>query len=340
MLKSIHENPFRTLGASTDDERRRLIALADEAALFGTEGAEAALTALLNSQRRLDAEMSWFPGVGSERAEALLAYGDSAEPAPFPPLDGMGALARLNACRVLLEAWELPNAAAGYALCASIAIASDEATAERIMAEINDSRRRAGMQLLTDIADIADRLAALRRAVVHRLLERLDAMPGAQTCGVIALVARHYDKTRSPMLDALVGEYELRHQDESGRLAEAVAAACGRLAATMEYHACMVLHREVMAALQQWHTVTEPVRRIQLVKGYESPGTVKVFQVMHQYVIDMQNQHRVLTCSIEAANEMKKVFFDLPRATPVVDDLIRQLEEIRQKQMTAMGRIT
>ena len=69
---ALHRNPFWMLGATTRDDRRRLIELADERSLtHDAQACQKARADLTNPRTRLAAELSWLPGLSPTRAVNL-----------------------------------------------------------------------------------------------------------------------------------------------------------------------------------------------------------------------------------------------------------------------------
>lgn len=64
------DNPFHLLGASTLDDRRRIMELAEEKSLFqDPELIRQAQADLINPRKRLSAEIAWMPGMKQETVD-------------------------------------------------------------------------------------------------------------------------------------------------------------------------------------------------------------------------------------------------------------------------------
>src|SRR5262245_49354114 len=65
----LNENPFYVLGASTRDDRQRIVELAEEKTLYLDPAQCAQYKAdLINPRQRLQSEVAWIPGVSPSRA--------------------------------------------------------------------------------------------------------------------------------------------------------------------------------------------------------------------------------------------------------------------------------
>ena len=68
----LSRNPFWVLGATTRDDRRRIVELCDALALeLGGDDAQKARAALTNPRARLSQEVAWLPGVAPKKARTL-----------------------------------------------------------------------------------------------------------------------------------------------------------------------------------------------------------------------------------------------------------------------------
>ena len=67
------ENPFYILGATTRDNRKHILELAEEKSLI-TDPAlcNKAKTELITPSKRISAELAWFPGLSPRNAENVL----------------------------------------------------------------------------------------------------------------------------------------------------------------------------------------------------------------------------------------------------------------------------
>src|SRR5215471_7823294 len=72
-MTALHGNAFWLLGATTRDDRRRIVELAEEKSLaLDSETCAKARSDLINPRIRLSTEISWLPGVSPKRASELV----------------------------------------------------------------------------------------------------------------------------------------------------------------------------------------------------------------------------------------------------------------------------
>ena len=120
------QNPFYILNATQQDNRQRIIALAEEQSLLSdADECMSARAELTNPRKRIAAEVAWMPGVSPERVYDILLLLESSvgnrlgcdKTTSIVPADSLAAaLARLpyaeksNVADEVLETLKLPNA--------------------------------------------------------------------------------------------------------------------------------------------------------------------------------------------------------------------------------------
>ncbi len=75
---TLKQNPFYILGVSMTDNKRKILDAADDKMLIVEENiVEEAKNALLDSRKRLDAELAWFPFFNHDKNDELILAIDS-----------------------------------------------------------------------------------------------------------------------------------------------------------------------------------------------------------------------------------------------------------------------
>ena len=171
------DNPFAVLGVSPADDRHTLINRADEEALLKGAAVDDALNSLMQMNKRISAELRWFPGTDPDTAAAFLAFEEkvsAGEAARLPSLDGLGSpLAQANALAAFFEVWPstLPEYTVG--LCCSLSMILNEVAVGEMLRIINQDREKGGWELIPDELTLAgpleDRLRELSGIVEPHL---------------------------------------------------------------------------------------------------------------------------------------------------------------------------
>ena len=174
----LSRNPFWVLGATTRDDRRRIVELCDALALeLGGDDAQKARAALTNPRARLSQEVAWLPGVAPKKAwqyvtaveEQGLALANDA---------GISPLARSNLTAAAFDCAEDLSPAAFAASSIGLANLLEEIDPSLVMREINEDREVAGFPMIADIADIEFEIGERRavcKASVKGALDRMES---------------------------------------------------------------------------------------------------------------------------------------------------------------------
>lgn len=311
MAQSLKQNPFFVLGASTTDDMHRLAQLADEAQLFGDDGAEAAFAALTHTMHRLDAEVRWLPGAPGAAAQTIAAYVRKKEPSAYPDLSGMPALAQLNACRALLETWEIDDRESALALCRSLSVLWSGISAQEVMDLLNADRSAASLPLIVDVKDVYDRLDGLCAEIVGDLHSRIEAA-GVNLCDVMEDAARCYGKARGRLLEAMIQAYALTADGEKKRLEERMDTLCQQMIKAGNMLECSRMKKDLLHVMDQWQRVTCPLRLLAQAKGKRDAQVRLIYDKLYVAASHMNNQYRLHRDCAQILRRCDDMFFDLP----------------------------
>ena len=211
------ENPFNILRLSMEANRATIVQKADDMCFDAPENEEAIEQAkgiLLNPQRRLRAELSWLPEVGSEAVEKKLQNGFG-----FTENDilGLNSLATMNILLAAMERHsprELADAILKIdELYATISI-------DELWTLLNKERKRAGFPLIQEAAMLKAPWQERRGEIKHIIQSCVEKLPNdayIQISGMIAEKAAARGKFGSVLQD-YIDDYKLAQSQEGEKL--------------------------------------------------------------------------------------------------------------------------
>ena len=185
----LHHNPFWLLGATTRDDARRIVELAEEKSLsLDSETCNKARSALTNPRPRLSTEMAWLPGVSPKHAKELacLLHAEPEaikEQGNIPPL----VLANLMAAAFELLAPEMEGKKWADWIIA-LAITVDEIDAMDILRDINEDRAVAGFPEVKALDMIESELSERRRYYKDAIMKAINRLPPMKLMEVVTVV--------------------------------------------------------------------------------------------------------------------------------------------------------
>ena len=212
-------NPFCVLGASARNTREELMNKQEELALFGDSArSEPALSALLNPQMRLEAEMRWFPLMDETEIRSLLAFfSRHMEDTEMPETAVPSFLGQFNMLRLALSRLPFRTVGQVLAILRSLAVAADPLLPRQVRDEINEDRRAAGFPEIQDSAALDTRIADLLDETVRDFLDRMaarivpaDFRDAAKQCRTM------YKDTKSPYHNSYLLELAANRLDTGG----------------------------------------------------------------------------------------------------------------------------
>ncbi len=259
----LHENPFAVLGASPRDSRHALTEKADEAALIGGAQVDEALSSLLQPNKRLQAELAYFPGASDEAARAFLDYEEAVfdgKQTKMPQLSGLESpLAQANALTAFFEAW--PDARMEYqiGLFRSLNRILEKVSTSETLAYINEDRKKGGWEPVADESALASPLEDRLRELCQIIGTRVSGTLTDFGAGEMVNKLLNYPDVdgQGTVARAVCDAYLLRVHDQEEKAREQVNQIVSRsgsapTAATLD---------ALQSALEAWCTLTNPVRK-------------------------------------------------------------------------------
>ena len=298
-------NPFFILHASLSDDHAELQKKASEAILLGgSEDAEQALAVLFHPQKRLEAELNWFPDTSPEEIEVLRAFSENG--GVLPDFQTGSTLALLNGCRCILTQWpsEYSEGLVGIGLC--LAGALSELSENQILKELNSERKKSGFPEITNREVVANHVKDLRDEILGSFSKQLkEAKPGEAEkaassladayCGNDPLYSRNY------YIQKIVDSYMLTVTDQEEALLKDIKRATEFRPVNMDV---------LCTYLSPWDRISTPRRKIRKARGLTDQNSLFLFFDLNSFINarlkkDMRNGTTLISKMIE-------IFWDLP----------------------------
>ena len=262
---TLTDNAFAVLGARPADNRMTLNEKADEAALFGGGEMEDALNQLMQLNRRLSAELAWFPGASDQAADAFLEYAKALKEgraAAVPPVEGLGtALAQANGLAALFEIWPVDDSAMLEALCRALDSILGQVTAQEAFEAVNQDRRRGGWEPVPDVMSLVEPLNGHLRelcAPVRKVAERMELKALAGT--ILKLLASAGFDVQGSVVQTLLDSYTMRVHERAETGKQKLLERIERLSKANSVSKAQL--SETADLVNEWCDLTVPLRKI------------------------------------------------------------------------------
>ena len=334
-------NPFYTLGATLDDDRRRIAELADEKSLIGDEASiREARGILTNPKRRLAAEVGWLPGLATERVAETIALLE-VNPREVRRITGLPALARAN---LLADSLVRSGSSLGGNEVAQWIVELSE-THERVHTEevvslLNEARSTAGFAAITNQASVEEELQGRRRHLRDAIKHSLDQLPASSLVDAVTLAvehATHNGSVHAPILiDDLVDTYEVEAQEFLNKETENVRTIVQQIRDRAEESADEDTMDGLVAKLERvvknWDYVAQPIQVSFSSQGRSHGLSHEVAREIRELAVELYNEHRLLDVSKRLTEIQQEVFAEIAKITEQLDTDAARLDEIAEER--------
>lgn len=336
---ALHSNPFFVLGANPREDRKRIVELADEAALSSDHATcQKARSDLTNPRARLSVELAWLPGVSPRRA-ATLIQSLSDDPMSIRNEDGIPALAHCNLLAAAFEAVDSAYLASDVALFAEqLARLVEELDAEVILRAVNEDRSVSGFPEIRGADQVSEELSARKRAYRNAIKDALNRLPPSELIGAMT---RLVDSTTSngtvhapELVDELVDSYAVETQQflqREAENAEKLIAAARESAKAGETAVKPVVDR-LEGVLRNWGKVARPLQLSFKARGLDHDGSKALAYKVRSLAVDLFNEHDHLRQSSRLTQLLKELFSEVPDILDRVEEDAKALGDISQRR--------
>jgi hypothetical protein len=314
---SLHRSPFWLLGASSRDDRQRIVQRADDKSLeLDHDLCQKARAELTNPRTRLAAEIAWLPGLSPKKAEQLAAR-ILTEPMAID--SGMPALAHLNLMTAAFETLDEPVQAKDVAVfIQEIASLIDELVVANVRRDINEDRAVSGFPEISGDDQVEAELSKRKRHIRDAIKDTLNRFP---TETIVAAITEAVDgatgggEFHAPeLVDELVDSYEVEAheflQKEAENVSKLVEAA--RSVADGDRRSSALVVERIEKVARNWDRVAQPIQVSAKARGItHGPSNELAFQI-RDLAIDLFNEHDMVDESKRLTDLLKEVFAEIP----------------------------
>ncbi len=334
------QNPFLILTASTRDNRRRIVELADERSLLldSNECLEASSN-LTNPRKRLSAEIAWLPGIGPKRAGEVLSLLESS-PSELLTVGNITSIARANLLAAGLS--RLPEYTADDVAewILEIAWAFEEIDPEDLSMIINVERVVAGFPDVTDLSAVETELQKRRRhyrQVIKSALDNLSAKELVEAVTIVIESATDDGEEHGPILiNDLVDSYEVEAQEflekEEGNIRVLVEKLRAAVDAGQSDADLTPLVSQLMQVVKNWDTIAQPIQVSAKSRGLDHDASHRIAGHVRNLAIHMYNEHDKLDFSRQLTNMLREVFAEVGEVAELTAEDANTLDEISEQR--------
>lgn len=339
---ALHRNPFWVLGATSRDDRRRIVELAEERSLaLDHDVSQKARSDITNPRTRLTAEIAWLPGVSPRRAEQLSRQ-VLQNPMSIRAEKGLPTLAHTNLMAAAFEAvgeQDDPDDVAEF--IQEMAYLVEDLSVEEITRDINEDRGVSGFPEIRSPEQVESELGERRRYYRNTIKDALNrmspvALVAVMTDAVEAATSGGEDQAPG-LIDELVDSYEVETQQFLQKEAENVhkLIKATRESGRSGEPAVKPLVDRLEAVTRNWENIAHPIQLSSKARGIlHRPSTELAFSI-RSLAVDLFNEHDLLTQSNRITNLLQELFAHVPELAERVEQDAEALQNIFHERKQA-----
>lgn len=339
---SLHQNPFALLGATTRDDRRRIVDLAEERALqIDHDVCQKARADLTGPRTRLALEMAWMPGVSPRRASQMLQTVLD-DPMSIREASGLPTLALLNLMAAAFEAVDAQDDAEEVAeFIQEVAYLADTLSVDDVLRDINEDRSVSGFPEIRAPEQIEAELAERKRYFRNAIKDGLNRLPPAKLLTAMTSAvesATNGGEDHAPeLLDELVDSYAVEAQGFLQKEAENVhkLIKATRESAKAGESAVKVSIAKLETVTRNWEQVARPIQVSAKARGTTHRPSAELALSIRGLAIDLFNEHGLLGQAQHLTDLVGNVFSDMPEVSVRIEEDAKALGDISQRREEA-----
>jgi len=338
----LYRSPFAILGATTRDDRRRIVELAEEKSLeLDADTCQKARADLTNPRTRLSAEIAWLPGVSPQKAKHCL---ETLRGNPFSLRReaGLPTLAHLNLLGAVFESTTGSlNIDTVAAFVQELADLSEKLSADEVLRDINEDRTVSGFPEVRNLDQIEEELAERKHYYRSAIKGALDLLPSTALIhvmtNIVDKVTQGGEKQAPELIDDLVDSYEVEAQEflqkEAINIHNLIENA-RKLAASGETAVEPYIDK-IVAVTHNWDKVAQPIQLSTKARGINHEPSQKLAYSLRDLAIDLFNQHDMLASSQRLTTLLQELFSEVPDVAERVEQDADALANIFQQRKQA-----
>lgn len=342
----ILQNPFYILGATTRDNRKKILELAEEQSLeIDEELCQKARSDLTIPRNRILAELDWFPGVSPRKVESIVSQIKSGDKNLYS-LESIPDLARINILIELIdtEIIKFSNDELEKIII-SVVYNFEKLDMTRTIQNINEDRTVSGFPEVNDYALVENHISEKKGLCVKVILKRLNNLSTVNLIDIMTKIVDDETKNgeiQAPlMIEYLVDDYKLhtqnfleQEQEKIIKLAQIIKEKASEGESSI---ASMV--DKLLTIASNWDKVAQPIQLSMKSRGLADSMSNQIAYIIRDLAIELYNSHKMLNTSKKISKILLELFKELPDIELRVQEDISTLNDIEENNKSYAKKI-
>lgn len=321
------QNPFHLLGLSVRAHREKVVE-AYEDALADNRADEAVLMraqqAVLTPLSRIEAELSWLPGLAPSRAREILSALEEND------------LGKLDRMLEGLQGLDKANLAAHLCNCSrpetkyvdTLLEACEDFTVGEVQEILKGLHGISGFQTpeQRQVANALDTVRDLHATAAVACITSAES-PGEVLTEIVESFLNWDDNNVKRLLDLIVRKYDAWSQPLLGGIEERIEA---NVATCMDGGDRSPVE-QLVSLLVEWDAVNQPVQLLEESKGHEEPRSKKIYGIVHDLCLWLANENGRYEEALTISRALLETFPELPEVADKLSRDVATLETLAHK---------
>lgn len=357
---NLFDNPFYILGASLQDNRKRILELAQEKMLsLDSDIVSEARLMLTTPSRRINAEIAWLPGMSKEGCETNIQYltgikyviqkkwtlniekDFSLFSIIQPPL------VSINMMISIFAFWQDMPESSLIDLVYTFAVRYDEIDVDNVLETLNQDRAVAKMPEIQGSDIVEQSLETHKNYCIDKIWQHIDRMsPKKITAAMLFLVETSVKRNKQlSIIDTLVDKnYAIKVQPYLHNQENRIKNSAKNLEADIADNSnSRILGEKVdlfIKELSDFDEVMQPIQLSMQQRGLEHKESKEVAYIARNIAIDLLNKANNEKLSEKLMIKVKELFTEISSVDERVDKDLATLEEIKEENREIEEKMT
>ncbi len=329
------QNPFHLLDLSIRAGRDEVVEAHEEALADGRadEGVLVrAQQAVLTPRTRIEAELSWFPGIPPSQAREILSKLERSSLA-----EAHGTLERLQGLDKANLAADLCARSDGETEYVNTLLEAYEDFAAGDVHETLRGLRSVSGFPIPDEQQVGSVLAGLRVIHAKAAVTSIAAAesPGEVLTEIVETFLAWGDDNVEHLLALIVREYDAWSQPYLATIKERIEADI----ATYRGGGDLVPVEQLVKLLAEWDAISQPVQLLEESKGHEEPRSKEIYAIVRDFCLWLANENGQYEEALTISRALLETFPELPAVAVQLSQDVDALESLAEeaKSVELMG---
>ncbi len=328
------KNPFHILGATTRDDKIKIMDIAEECSLLSdaNECMDAQST-LTRPQNRIAAEIAWLPGVNPDHIDSLLKQLD----APHQNLLNITDLPPLASANVRTAGFlRLSNIESANLMEWILAIAHDyeKINAEEVRKTLNEDRVFSGFPQITDLSVINAEIQNQRRYYSQTLSSVINNLSVTERARILTLTLETVignNNNRCPILiDDLIQAYEDDVGEDLEKKQRIIEALDEKIRAMVDVNRpdseLQLIVNQLIDAVKEWDAIAQPIQLSKKSRGERHTASFEIAWRIREVAFYQFNKNKKTKLPLQILNTLNEVFAEVSEVRERIDEDLRELK--------------